>query len=120
MDTGPDPSAAGSGREGATPVQRLARLWLGWFGAYLVLGVYAQANGTTSFLAAAVDHVEPLWIAILFLNLPLQTVLALVAIQCDRTRRTAVRRTGTAIAIVNTVLILVHAILAVVVNAGFG
>ena len=97
-----------------SPVDKLARLWWIWFAAYFGLGAYAMQQGKTSVLAATVDHVDSLAISFLFLNLPLQMMLAMTAIVCDRSRFRQLRRAGIGIAVMTTLLILIHVILSFV------
>ena len=92
-------------------VETLTRVWWGWFIAYMVLGGMATTNGRTSFLAATGDHVDSLWVMLIFLNIPLQMVLALSAIDLSRSPKSGRRRIALAVAVVNTTLILVHIVL---------
>ena len=94
-------------------VEFLTKVWLVWFAAYLVLGVRANMSGGTSFLAATVDHVDSLWVMLIFLNIPLQIVLALIASIFSRSPNSGSRRIGLGIAAVNTTLILVHLVLSI-------
>ena len=91
-------------------VEVLAKVWLAWFFVYMVLGARANMAGGTSFLAATPDHVDSLWVKLIFLNIPLQMVLALSALIFRR------RRIGLGVAVATTTLILVHVVLSVFVE----
>ncbi len=91
-------------------VEVLAKVWLAWFLVYMVFGARANMAGGTSFLAATVDHMDSLWVNLIFLNLPLQMVLALTALIFRR------RRIGLGVAVANTTLILVHVVLSLFVE----
>jgi hypothetical protein len=97
-------------------VETLTRVWWAWFVVYMFLGSMAMMEGGTSFLAATVDHVDSLWVKLIFLNIPLQMVLALSAVICIRSPRSGRRRIGLGVAAVNTTLILVHLALALYVR----
>ncbi len=94
-------------------LNRLAKLWLGWFLVYMVTGAYAMTQKQTSFFAATVDHVDSLWIKLLFLNIPLQIVLALSAILLHKSPKIGLRNVCTVIAVVNTVLIALHIMISI-------
>ncbi len=81
-----------------TIVEQLARIWLIWAIAYLV----------TDIFKATVDHVDSLWIKFVFLNIPLQLALALLALMLVRSEPSSQKALGLAIAIVNTALIGGH------------
>lgn len=93
-------------------VEILTRLWWAWFVVYMLLGARAMMDGGTSFLAAAVDHVDSLWVKLIFLNIPLQIVLALSAGICSRSPKSGLKRVGLGVAVLNTTLVLVHLVLA--------
>ena len=97
-------------------IEILTRVWWVWFVAYMLLGARAMMAGGTSFLAATVDHVDSLWVQLIFLNIPLQIVLALSAVICSRSPKSCRRRIGLGVATVNTTLILVHFALALYVR----
>ena len=103
-------------RENASLVERLAKLWLGWFCIYMATGAFAMMQQRTGFFADTVDHVNWLWVQLIFLNLPLQIVLALTALQLNKSSAPNTRKLGNAIAVVNTVLIIVHIVISVVVR----
>jgi len=93
-------------------VQMLTRIWWIWFLAYMILGALTMEGGGTSFLAATVDQVDSLWVKLIFLNIPLQIVLALSAIFCSRSSKSPKeQRIGLGLAVLNTLLILVHFVL---------
>ena len=69
----------------------------------------------TSFFAATVDHVDSLWLKLVFLNIPLQIVLALSAILLHESPKIGLRNVCTVIAVVNTVLIALHIVISIVV-----
>ena len=97
-------------------VELLTRVWWAWFVVYMLLGTRAMMAGGTSFLAATVDHVDSLWVKLIFLNMPLQIVLALTAIICSRSPKLGRRRIGLGVAAVNTTLVFVHFALALYVG----
>ncbi len=97
-------------------VEILNRVWWAWFVAYMLLGARAMMARETSFLAATVDHVDSLWVQLIFLNIPLQIVLALTAVICSRSLKLGRRRIGLGVAAVNTTLVLVHLALALYVK----
>ncbi len=92
-------------------VEILARVWWAWFVVYMLLGARAMMAGGTSFLAATVDHVDSLWVKLIFLNIPLQIVLALVANSLSHSSKPGSQRIGIGVAAVNVTLILVHLVL---------
>jgi len=89
-------------------VEILTRVWLAWFAAYMLLGSWAMMNGGISFLAGTVDHVDSLWAKLIFLNIPLQIVLALITGICSRSSKPGLKSIGLGVAVVNTILVLVH------------
>jgi hypothetical protein len=97
-------------------VEVLTRVWWAWFVVYMFLGSKAMMEGGTSFLAATVDHVDSLWVELIFLNIPLQIVLALSAVICSRSSKYGLKRIGLGVAVVNTTLVLVHLALALYVR----
>ena len=100
-------------RANASLVERLAKLWLAWFCVYLATGAFAMVQQRTGFFADTVDHVQWLWVQLIFLNLPLQIVMALTAIQLNKSSAPRTRQIANTIAVVNTVLIVVHIIISV-------
>ena len=68
-------------RADASLVERLAMLWLAWFGVYMATGAFAMMQHRTGFFAGTVDLVQWGWFELVFLNIPLQLVLALAALQ---------------------------------------
>ena len=93
-------------------VEILTRVWWVWFLVYMGLGARANMAGGTSFLAATVDDVDSLWVKLIFLNIPLQIVLALSAIFCSRSSKSGrEQRIGLGLAAVNTTLVFVHLVL---------
>jgi len=89
-------------------VEKLLKVWLAWFAAYMFLGGRATMAGGTSFLAATVDHVDSLWVKLIFLNILLQIVLALTAVICSHSPSFGLKYTGLGVAILNMALVLVH------------
>ena len=61
-------------------LEYLSKIWIAWIWTYLILGGVMLANGRTSFLAAPVDQPLPSWFKLVFLNVPLQIFVALVAV----------------------------------------
>ena len=103
-------------RGDASLVERLAKLWLAWFCVYLATGAFAMMQQRTGFFADAVDHVQWLWVKLIFLNLPLQIVLALTALQLNKSSATGTRKVGNTIAVINTVLIVAHIVISIAVR----
>ena len=97
-------------------IEILTKVFLAWFVVYMLLGARAMMAGGTSFLAATVDHVDSLWVKLIFLNIPLQIVLALSAVICSRSSKSSLKRIGLGVAAVNTTLILVHLAIALYVR----
>ena len=89
-------------------VEVLAKVWLAWFFVYMVLSARANMAGGTSFLAATLDHVDSLWVILIFLNIPLQIVLCFIAVHCVRSPKSGPRRIGLGVAAVNTTVVLVR------------
>ena len=96
--------------------ERLAKLWLAWFCVYMATGAIAMMQQRTGFFADAVDHVQWLWVKLIFLNIPLQIVLALTALQLNKSSAQKTREVGNTIAVLNTVLIVVHIVISVAVR----
>ena len=97
-------------------VSRLTNVWLAWFCVYMVSGAYAMMQNRTSFFAGTLDHVESLWIKLVFLNIPLQIVLALVSSQLDKSSQVGMRKVGAVVAMINTGLIVLHILISVLVH----
>ena len=97
-------------------VDRLAKLWLAWFCFYMLTGAIAMAQHRTGFFADTVDHVEWLWVKLVILNIPLQIVLALTAGLLDKSSKTGTRKVGNTIAVLNTVLIVMHIVVSIAVH----
>jgi hypothetical protein len=94
-------------------VEFLTKAWLAWFGVYMLLGARASMAGETSFLAAAVDDVDTLWVKAIFLNIPLQLILALTGFLLCRSSKLGCRRIGFGVAIANTTLVFVHVVISI-------
>ena len=97
-------------------VSRLTNVWLAWFCVYMVSGSYAMMQNRTSFFAGTLDHVESLWIKLVFLNIPLQIVLALVSSQLDKSSQVGMRKVGAVVAMINTGLIVLHILISILVH----
>ncbi len=97
-------------------VDRLAKLWLAWFCFYMLTGAIAMAQHRTGFFADTVDHVQWLWVKLIILNIPLQIVLALTALQLNKSSATGTRKVGNTIAVINTALIVVHIVMSIAVR----
>jgi len=97
-------------------VSRLTNVWLAWFCVYMVSGAYAMMQNRTSFFAGTLDHVESLWIKLVFLNIPLQIVLALVSSQLDKSSQVGMRKVGAVVAMINTGLIVLHILISILVH----
>lgn len=79
------------------------RGFLVWFVVYMFL------QGNDGFFAVTIDRVQSTWVKLLFLNIPVQLVLTIIASYgLTKGRSPARTRIGLAVAIVNTVLIIVH------------
>lgn len=98
----------------ASPIERLAFLWLLWFAAWFVLGAAGPAEGDSALLAGTVDRVDSLPVKLVFLNLPLQMMLALSALLTASSPYPTVRRVGAVLAIAVTLLILIHLVISFV------
>lgn len=79
------------------------RAFLVWFVVYMVL------QGQDGFFAITVDRVQSVWLKLIFLNIPIQLILTIIASFGLTKGHTPARvRFGLAIAIVNSVSILGH------------
>jgi hypothetical protein len=94
-------------------VGRLAKVWVIWFCIYMLSGAFAMMQNRTSLFTETVDDVDSLWLKLIFLNLPLQIVLAIVAMQLDRSLRPGARRVGIFVAVITTVLIGLHVVISI-------
>ena len=70
----------------------------------------------TGFFADTLDHVQWLWVKLVILNIPLQIVLALTALQLNKSSATGTRKVGNTIAVINTALIVVHIVMSIAVR----
>ena len=104
-----------SDRNDKSLVDRLGRFWLIWVFFYLGTGMYAQMQGETSFFAATVDYV-PLWVSAIFLNIPLEFLLALTALLLDKSSNPTSKRAAVVLAVINMFLIVGHVVISVVVH----
>ncbi len=79
------------------------RGFLVWFVVYMVL------QGQDGFFAVTIDRVQSTWVKLLFLNIPVQLILTIIA-SYGLTKGLSPARTrfGLAIAMINAVLIIVH------------
>jgi succinate dehydrogenase hydrophobic anchor subunit len=89
---------------------RLEMILLGFVRGFLVwFVVYMFLQGPDGFFAVTVDRVQETWVKLIFLNLPVQLILALIAsFGLTKGESPARTRFGLAVAIVNAVLIIVH------------
>ena len=79
------------------------RGFLVWFVVYMFL------QGQDGFFAVTIERVQSTWMKLLFLNIPVQLILTIIAIfGLTKGHSPARTRFGLAIAIVNAVLIIVH------------
>ena len=79
------------------------RAFLVWFVVYMVL------QGQDGFFAITVDRVQSVWLKLIFLNIPIQLILTIIAsFGLTKGHSPATVRFGLAIAIVNSVSILGH------------
>ena len=104
-----------SDRNYKSSVDRLGRFWLIWFIFYMGTGMYAQMQGETAFFSETIDHV-PVWVSIIFLNIPLEIVLALTALLLDKSSNHTSKRAAVVLAVINTFHIVGHILISVVVH----
>ena len=80
------------------------RGFLAWFVVYMLL-----LQGQDGFFAVTVDRIHSTWVKLLFLNIPVQLILTIIA-SYGLTKGPSPARTrfGLAIAMVNAGLIIVH------------
>ena len=79
------------------------RGFLVWFVVYMFL------QGQDGFFAVTIERVQSTWMKLLFLNIPVQLILTIIAsFGLTKGQLPARTRFGLAIAIVNAVLIIVH------------
>jgi hypothetical protein len=88
-------------------VDWLLRAALTWLGIYLV------EQGMNGFFARTVDVIDTLWVKLVFLNIPLQVLLAVVTLAASRSTRPGALKVGLYAGVANAVLILVHIVLSV-------
>jgi succinate dehydrogenase hydrophobic anchor subunit len=81
----------------------LVRGFLVWFVVYMLL------QGQDGFFAVTIDRVQSTWLQLLFLNIPVQLILTIIAsFGLTKGQSPARTRFALAIAIVNAVLIVGH------------
>ncbi len=97
-------------------VDRLAKLWLVWFCVYMLTGAFAMMQHRTGFFADTLDQVQWLWVKLIILNIPLQIVLALIALRLNKSSATGTRKVGNTIAVLNIVLIVMHIVVSITVR----
>lgn len=85
-------------------VQWMLSLFAGWFCVYLLL------QGQNGFFARTVERVHAEWLALLFLNVPLQIALAFVTWIGGSLGRTSGLRLALGAGALNTALITIHVI----------
>ncbi|MEO2033481.1 MAG: hypothetical protein ABGZ35_15495 [Planctomycetaceae bacterium] len=79
------------------------RAFLVWFVVYMFL------QGQDGYFAVTIDRVHSTWVKLLFLNIPVQLTLTIIASYgLTKGQSPARTRFGLAIAIVNAALIIVH------------
>ena len=85
-------------------------LLLGFVRGFLVwFVVYMFLQGQNGFFAVTIDRVQSTWVQLLFLNIPVQLILTIIAsFGLTKGQSPAMTRFGLAIAIVNAVLIVGH------------
>ncbi|MDE0936890.1 MAG: hypothetical protein OSA89_13310 [Mariniblastus sp.] len=77
--------------------------FLVWFLVYIFL------QGDDGFFAVTVDRVQSTWVQLIFLNIPVQLILTIIASYgLTKGQSPARTRFGLGVAIVNAVLIIVH------------
>jgi len=109
MDRSTEDTTSSSGR--FSPQRKVLHWMIGVFVAWLF--VYTVLQGQDGFFARTVDRVEPWWVRLVFLNIPLQILLTLVTTACARSPRPAVLNVGVWVGALNSVLVVVHIILSV-------
>jgi len=99
-------------RSKGPPSQKAILHWMNRaFLAWLLLYLWKQ--GTDGFFARTVDQIESGWIKLVFLNIPLQILLALVTAACASSEKRAALSAGVWVGALNGTLVLVHVILSV-------
>lgn len=95
------------------PFTWMLQLWAVWLVVYFGGGLLAMSKGETGFFAATVDAVDPLWIKLSVLNIPLHLICmttALVLLQAGGARTLRVAR---GFAWAATLLVISHAALSI-------
>ena len=93
---------------GSRPREEMILLWfvrgfLVWFVVYVFL------QGQDGFFAVTVDRIHSTWVKLLFLNIPVQLILTIIASYgLTKGQSPARTRFGLAVAMVNAVLIIGH------------
>ena len=85
----------------------LLRVALAWLGFYLL------EQGINGFFARTVDAIDTPWVKFIFLNLPLQILLATLTLVASRSTRAGALKVGLFLGTLNGVLILVHIVLSI-------
>ena len=86
----------------------LIRGFLVWFVLYMFL------QGQDGYFAITVDRVQSAWVKLIFLNIPVQLILTIIASYgLTKGESPARTRFGLVIAIVNSLLIMVHVVLSI-------
>ncbi len=102
--TVPDPEASSPSR---VATHWMLRAVLGWFFLYMIL------QGQDGFFARTIDRVEPSWLQLVFLNIPLQAFLALLSASLYSPDMPRASRLALVLASVNCALVLGHVVLSV-------
>ena len=86
----------------------LVRGSLVWFVVYMLL------QGQDGFFAITVDRVQSAWVKLIFLNIPVQLILTIIASYgLTKGQSPAKTRFGLVIAMVNSLLIVAHIVLSI-------
>jgi len=87
----------------------LSRVWWAWAMVYFVTGASAMSNGGTGIFAHPVDEFDSFTFSLVFLNFPLQMLLAASAHVLWHRGRAPARKLATAVGVAATALIAVNA-----------
>jgi len=86
----------------------LTRLWWGWALFYFASGGIAMQQGDTGVFARPVDEVESWPLRLIFLNFPLQMLLAISAHTLWSDERATRKAAGTCLGLIASLLIAVN------------
>jgi len=86
----------------------LARIWWGWVLVYFATGCIANMQGGTGIFARPIDEFESVPFILVFLNFPLQMLLAITAYSLWEKKNAKLKMLGTWLGIAASVLIGVN------------